>query len=610
MSQESSSPSTPRRSGATSRRRKQPRPSLKPPQRLSWPASLSSQEESHKADHFFNNKKNASAPDGPKTGTKRARFSEPYGRNKTIENAIWVEKYTPKFSADLCIAPKKVKEIKAWIQESLERNTPNRHSPKKQLLVLVGSPGIGKSTCIRVLAKEMKLGVQSWNESFQPRSQGTHPNDIFAVEQSSALDSFHEFLKSSGAGFSSLDVGSILFDDKPSNYSETEKSLILLEELPNLHGPEAEMKFRNIMSSHLRRSLAPTILVFSDVSEGKHRPEDLERIVDPDDLYDNDRTTILQIHAVTKPKMKKVLMAIGKHENFPVDSNFVEELHSQSCGDLRHAIMTLQVHASGSSTKTTPSMASLRHGHSERDTKLSTFHSLGKMLYAKRTFENGQSRLAFDPDKILERSDMGLEGSLRFLEFHSLDFFTDISDISKAYQYYSDAVELLDTATSMTLGNNWERRHDMSSAYPYGCAAAIAGRAVANTNDNPAPNKFRQFSRPKVFDVLANRKQNQVMVEQLSKRLSTYRNLASPSGEVVVGGCGDTGAFVTEMLPFVRRILPQEVDPVVNNLYSVAVRSRHQFQKTLVKDEEEAGFLKQQEEILGKDDIDDFDSDS
>jgi hypothetical protein len=74
-------------------------------------------------------------------------------------------------------------------------------------------------------------------------------------------------------------------------------------------------------------------------------------------------------------------------------------------------------------------------------------------------------------------------------------------------------------------------------------------RAVAHTNKHPAPNKFRQFSTPQVFDVLRNRRQNDVLVAGLAQRLSNCH--LGPS--TVIGG---SHAFVTEVLPALRLIHP------------------------------------------------------
>ena len=376
----------------------------RPPVRLSWPASL-------------------------KESSTRSKRPRP---DLVQDSELWVNKFAPSNCADLCVAPKKVKECKSWLEQATK--APIRH----KLLVLVGTAGSGKSTMARLLAREMRMDVHSWNESFVAREPGHVLDQVVSVERTSALDSFEEFLAHCGAGFSSLQFSSDSNSQHPRNNT---RSFILLEDLPNIHGMDMALRFRNIMSRHLRTSQVPTIMIFSDVSEGTHRPADLERIVDPNDLY-SQSSLICQIHPVTKPKMKKILEGIAQHQRFLLAASLSEELHFRSGGDLRHAIMTLQVHFSGrkQSLKGCEVVQ-----HNDRDQKLSTFHALGKLLYAKRERnEQGRECLAFDPEAILSQSDLGVGGSLYFLEYHSAEFFTDIDDVGVAYALFSDAALLLD----------------------------------------------------------------------------------------------------------------------------------------------------------------------
>ena len=88
------------------------------------------------------------------------------------------------------------------------------------------------------------------------------------------------------------------------------------------------------------------------------------------------------------------------------------------------------------------------------------------------------------------------------------------------------------------------------SSFHQTCASAVAGRAVASTNNQPAPNKFRQFSTPKVFDVMKNRTQNQILFDQLSMKLASSCHVSLPTAI----GCNDT--MVTELLPSMRVIIP------------------------------------------------------
>jgi cell cycle checkpoint protein len=110
-----------------------------------------------------------------------------------------------------------------------------------------------------------------------------------------------------------------------------------------------------------------------------------------------------------------------------------------------------------------------------RDKKLSTFHALGKILYAKRVDHIPQGRLnhekdyhdyswnvdkrpplQFDAETVLEESDIGIHGALNFVQFHSPDFFSEISDISQAFSNFSDAAYLLDSPyeVSASLSND------------------------------------------------------------------------------------------------------------------------------------------------------------
>jgi hypothetical protein len=201
------------------------------------------------------------------------------------------------------------------------------------------------------------------------------------------------------------------------------------------------------MGRHIHMSDVPTVLIFSDVREGKHQPRDLERLVDPQTLYSK-AATIMQCHPVTKVRMKKTLEAIGKKESVEVPANFCEEMHLQSGGDLRHAIMSLQFRGRQTTTGA---------NKSERDAKLSMFHTLGKLLYAKRQKVDEPPRertarapLAFDPERVMEQSGMELFGAIAFLGYHSPDFFTDVSELSEAFDHYSDSAMLLDQSNEVS----------------------------------------------------------------------------------------------------------------------------------------------------------------
>lgn len=265
------------------------------------------------------------------------------------------------------------------------------------------------------------------------------------------------------------------------------------------------------MTKYIQKSQIPTVLIFSNVYEGKYNPEDLEKIIDPMILSSPAMTEIIQINPVTKAKMKQCISRIMKGEGNSNNNNnnnkhamvsksfsrrssgsigigisdtLLEEIHSQSGGDLRHAIMTLQFKFVGDFTASySRDVGNIDHNDNDmnsqrRDTRLSTFHALGKLLYAKRienksivgllgsnggvhhttsgTMTNQYHNcpwntdrrppLDFNPEMVLEHSTIGLNGAMNFVQYHSADFFSNIEELDTAYSRFSDAAFLMDNS--------------------------------------------------------------------------------------------------------------------------------------------------------------------
>lgn len=579
-----------------------------PPARLTWPATsdvescvLSQQSTVASQNAVGSSQQSSQQAVGNTNRTRRVTFQNKDASTSASSSSLWVDKYAPSKSPDLCIAPKKVNEVRSWIDATIARTTPCK------LLILVGSPGTGKSTMVHALAQEMNLAVREWSESYSTRVYG-QAQGILSVDQQTPINSFEEFLKQSGVGYQSLMLSGIPSarkrkapDDSVNNNDPASRgSIILLDELPNLHGTDAEARFREIIGEHISQSGVPTVLVFSNVFEGRHKPEDLERLIGQRLLY-SPSVQILQIHPATKPRMKKILDSIAKQEGITLPPTSFERMHARSGGDLRYAITALQYEQTGQ-TSATESNGKERE-NSQRDTKLSTFHALGKLLYAKRLttgsaklgsarlgkWDDGRPPLDFDPERVVEFSDIELGGALSFLGYHSVEFFTDITELSSAFDRFSDAAVFIDRPR--------EDRHS-ETIFPNAYAGSLAGRAVGNANKHPTASKFRQFNAPKVFEVIRNRRANGGHVEQLKMRLSVG------SGDLSLGSVlSPTSNFTTDYLPFVRAILPNAVRSSLDKMHS-NFRPMH----AQPDEEEMKAQLKEQEEILRLDDIADYDS--
>ena len=314
------------------------------------------------------------------------------------------------------------------------------------------------------------------------------------------------------------------------------------------------------MTRYLQKTQTPTILIFSDVTEGKHKPEDLERLFDTE-LLSSSLVQILQINAVTRAKMKTMVKDILKQERINIKPGvanaYYEELFMESEGDLRHAINRSQFYFADRSWASSP-LHSVQGSSQKRDTKLSTFHALGKLLYAKRmTVEDAKKSilqkhvgdndyhdrtwnrdlrppLQFHPERALEGGDISITGAMSFVQFHSPDFFTDITDLSKAFERFSDS-EILSRPS-----------------FPEEYATSLCSRAVGDANKHPAPSKFRQLTAPKIFEVMRKKAENTIKFEQIRRRLSLKSNHLSLDANT-----RSSSQFATEELPFIKNTIPE-----------------------------------------------------
>ncbi len=172
---------------------------------------------------------------------------------------MWIDKYAPQTSQELCVAPKKVEQVRSFlsscIEYTLESRRHHHHSysqqessggrddigggnsrmenmmsnnnntintppppPETKLMILIGNPGVGKSAMVRTLAREMNIQILAWNDAHveyntnnvhqRGDSLGSGPGYYNnTLPYHSQLNSFDEFLSMSGVlGMHSLDI--------------------------------------------------------------------------------------------------------------------------------------------------------------------------------------------------------------------------------------------------------------------------------------------------------------------------------------------------------------------------------------------------------------------
>ncbi|CAN0306522.1 unnamed protein product [Pylaiella littoralis] len=406
-----------------------------------------------------------------------------------------------------------------------------------------------------------------------PALGGERPRHELGSSYQSAIDSFEEFMKRSsyrslsilavkptkagGGGNQPGGGGGGRGASGSSSSSSKRQRVVLIEELPEVYGEEKKARLRRLIAECARSSPCPVIICWSQASESSSYQSRLEQVLSRETLRmpgvqittcNPINATLLRQHlngvlaleGVSDPKGSLVQSAITTCAGVSV-SRTRTRTHA---GDIRHALLNLQMSVGGSSLSSAAlgqhngvrkpkragrekraagnaggggkgvsasSAAGKGAGTGMRDTFLTQFHALGKLLYAKRGppgggagDEEGRGPLTFVPEEVLSQGGMELDWALEFLQYHCVDFFTDESDLSQGLGFFSDAdvfaSRMFDSSRGYDGGGE-------QGVFPQRYAESIASRATAVSNKQPAKSRMRAFGAPKSFEMRRSQKE-------------------------------------------------------------------------------------------------------
>lgn len=218
----------------------------------------------------------------------------------------WTEKYRPHGLEDVVGNPKAVEELKAWA-DAWENGRPT-----KRAVVLIGTPGTGKTSAALALARDYKWDVVEMNASDQRNAE--------AVKNIALRGALGETFSPTGE-FLSTKHGKM--------------KLIVLDEADNISGKEDKGGVPAIVEL-VRTTRQPVILIVNDWYGLTKKSSVLKT--------QTEQIKFAKIKTVT---VRGVLRKIAKDQGIKVTDRALELLAEASGGDLRSAVRDLQAVATG-----------------------------------------------------------------------------------------------------------------------------------------------------------------------------------------------------------------------------------------------------------------------
>lgn len=218
----------------------------------------------------------------------------------------WTEKYRPKTLADVVGNPKAVSELKAWAESW------NRGKPTKRAAVLMGTPGVGKTTSAEALANDMGWGILEMNASDQRTGD--------AIRSVALRGAFSNTFDDSGEYLSTTEGG---------------MKLIVLDEADNFFG-NADRGALPVVNELIKSTRQPVLLIVNDFYALSKKSSTVK----------NDTVQI----SFMKPSvisMSKALKKVAAAEGVSITDEAVRSIADNAGGDMRAALRDLESLAMG-----------------------------------------------------------------------------------------------------------------------------------------------------------------------------------------------------------------------------------------------------------------------
>ncbi|CAG9809353.1 unnamed protein product [Chironomus riparius] len=337
----------------------------------------------------------------------------------------------PKTTEDLIIHPKKIEDIRKWFMLGQQLGKSNR------ILLLIGASGSSKLSAMKVISKEFDFNVCEWIFKAEVDRELLMEDGDRGYHYKKQSELFQEFL--------------IKVSRYNSIFSQKERILIV-KDFPNTFLRKGnEEEFWTILKKYKSIGTNPLVFILTDTNS---KSLNIEMNLFPDKIRGQLGIDTINMNPISTTLMKKALKQIcakmKEHEH--VDSKFIEPTQSiiddiiaQSQGDIRNAIMNLQLVSqqgsidlsmqtksrtkkAGKAKKTPTDKINKGVG---RDEVLGIFHGVGRALHAKKEEDpdTKKIKLTHNPDSVADCFLSQPGNYIELLHSNYLKTFSSIDDV-------------------------------------------------------------------------------------------------------------------------------------------------------------------------------------